>query len=243
MCGAASAFGSEESERGHKRRHRGSGRPTRRRRATSRSWPSATCGCTSRGWAPTRTTRCRSSCAARAATSTTSTATATWTASSALFCVNAGHGRAELGEAAAAPGAGARLLHQLELRAPARDRARRADRVARAGRPEPRVLHLRRLRGGRVRLEAGPQLPPAPRRRAAHEADRPRARLPRHLAGRAGRHRPHRRCARRSSRSRRAAATCRTRTATAGPRTATRSGPPTRSRSGSCSRARRRSPR
>ena len=36
---------------------------------------------------------------------------------SALFCVNAGHGRAELGEAAAAPGQGARLLHELELRA------------------------------------------------------------------------------------------------------------------------------
>ena len=38
---------------------------------------------------------------------------------SALFCVNAGHGRAEIGEAAAAPGQGARLLHQLELRASA----------------------------------------------------------------------------------------------------------------------------
>ena len=39
--------------------------------------------------------------AATAATSMTSTATATWTASPALFCVNAGHGRAEYGEAAA----------------------------------------------------------------------------------------------------------------------------------------------
>ena len=47
---------------------------------------------------------------------------------SALFCVNAGHGRAELGEAAAAPDQGARLLHELELRAPARDRAGRAHR-------------------------------------------------------------------------------------------------------------------
>ena len=45
---------------------------------------------------------------------------------SALFCVNAGHGRAEIGEADGRAGQGARLLHQLELRAPARDRAGRA---------------------------------------------------------------------------------------------------------------------
>ena len=43
---------------------------------------------------------------------------------SALFCVNAGHGRTELGEAAARQIARARLLHDLELCAPARDRAR-----------------------------------------------------------------------------------------------------------------------
>ena len=56
--------------------------------AASRSWRSATSGCTSRAWAATTpTTRSRSSRAARAATSTTSTATATSTASPALFCV------------------------------------------------------------------------------------------------------------------------------------------------------------
>ena len=53
---------------------------------------------------------------------------------SALFCVNAGHGRAELGEAAAAPGAGARLLHQLELRAPAARSS--SPRGSRRSRPE-----------------------------------------------------------------------------------------------------------
>ena len=47
---------------------------------------------------------------------------------SALFCVNAGHGRAELGEAAAAQVRELDFYHDLELRAPARDRARRADR-------------------------------------------------------------------------------------------------------------------
>ena len=88
----------------------------------------------------------------------------------ALFCVNAGHGRSELGEAAARAGEGARLLHELELRAPARDRAGGADRRARAGRPQPGLLHLGRLGGGRVGLEARAQLPPDARR--GHRARR-----------------------------------------------------------------------
>ena len=64
-------------------------------------------------------------------------------------------------------GARARLLHELELRPPARDRAGRAHRRARPGRPQPRLLHLRRLRGRRVGAEARAQLPPPARRRAA----------------------------------------------------------------------------
>ena len=112
------------------------------------------------------------------------------------------------------------------------------------GRPEPRLLHLRRLGGGRVGAGSSrAQLPPRCTATASAQGDRARDRLPRHHARRALGDRHHRRCARRSSRSRRAAATCRTRTPTAGPRTATRSGRPTRSRSGSSSRARRRSPR
>ena len=51
---------------------------------------------------------------------------------SALFCVNIGHGRADVAQAGADQAQGARLLHQLVLRAPARDRARRADRRPRA---------------------------------------------------------------------------------------------------------------
>ena len=143
---------------------------------------------------------------------------------SALFCVNAGHGRTELGEAAAAPGRRARLLHALELRPPARDRAGRADRLARPRRPQPRLLHLRRLGGGRVGAEAGPQLPPRPRQRPEAQGDRPRDRLPRHLARRPLRHRHHRAALPVRAAHARAAATSPTPTPTAGPRTATRSG-------------------
>ena len=88
-----------------------------------------------------------------------------------------------------APGGRARLLHELELRAPARDRAGRADRAPRARRPEPRVLHLGRLGGRRVRAQVGAQLPPHARRRPAAQGDRARDRLPRHLARRALGHR------------------------------------------------------
>ena len=104
---------------------------------------------------------------------------------SALFCVNSGHGRAELGDAMAAPGRRARLHHGLELRPSARDRAGGADRLAGAGRPEPRLLHQQRLGGGRVGDQARAQLPPRSGQRPEDEADRPRDRLPRHHARRA----------------------------------------------------------
>ena len=89
---------------------------------------------------------------------------------SALYCVNVGHGRAELGEAAAAQAKELALLHELELRAPALDRAGDAHRRARAGRPQPRVLHLRRLGGGRVGVEAREGLPRGAGRTAAAQA-------------------------------------------------------------------------
>ena len=47
---------------------------------------------------------------------------------SALFCVNIGHGRADVVQAGCRPGQGARLLHQLVLRPSAGDRAGGADR-------------------------------------------------------------------------------------------------------------------
>ena len=104
----------------------------------------------------------------------------------------------------------AALLHQLVVRTSARDRARRRGRVARARRPEPRLLRLGRLGGGRVGVEAGAavlrgaggEAAAGGRRRRArdqarrargllahpaapHEGDRPPRRLPRHDVRRA----------------------------------------------------------
>ena len=108
---------------------------------------------------------------------------------SALFCVNVGHGRTELGEAAARQVEELDFFIDLELRAPARDRAGDADRLARAGRPEPRLLHLRRLRGGGVGDQAGARLSPADRQPSQDEVHHPRDRLPRHDPGGARRDR------------------------------------------------------
>ena len=129
-----------------------------------------------------------------------------------------------------AAGRGARLLHDLELRAPARDRAGDADRLAGARRPEPRLLHLRRIGGRGVGDQAGARLSPADRKLAQDEVHQPRDRLSRDHSRGAGRDRHLGLCARSSSRSCRAASRCRTRTATGGRRIATRSGPPIRSR-------------
>ena len=96
---------------------------------------------------------------------------------SALFCVNAGHGRAEIARRDGRAGQGARLLHHLELRPPGRDRALGQDRVADPGRPQPRVLHLRRRRVGRVRAQARAPLPQE-ERRARPVQGRSRARSP-----------------------------------------------------------------
>ena len=66
----------------------------------------------------------------------------------------------------------AAVLHELVVRASARDRARRRGRVARPGRPEPRLLRLRRLGGGRVGVEARAAVLPRARREAAPRARR-----------------------------------------------------------------------
>ena len=92
---------------------------------------------------------------------------------SGLFCVNAGHGRTEYGEAAA------RQVEELDfytLWSYAHPRAiELAARIAglAPGRPQPRLLHRRRLRGGRVGAEARPQLPPRPRQRPEAQIHRP----------------------------------------------------------------------
>ena len=164
-----------------------------------------------------RTTRSRSSSAARAATSTTSTASATSTGSSALFCVNVGHGRAELAQAGADQAKELGFYTNWTYAHPPAIELAARDRRARARRPQPRVLHLRRLGGGRVRAQArAASTTSSPATPSRYKVDLAQARLPRHHDGRAHRHRHPRRCARRSSRCPRAAATCRTRTPTAG---------------------------
>ena len=57
-----------------------------------------------------------------------------------------------------------------------------ADRRARPRRPQPRLLHLRRLGGGRVGDQARPQLPPRHGNGREAQGHRPRDRLPRHHA-------------------------------------------------------------
>ena len=81
-----------------------------------------------------------------------------------------------------------------------------AERIAcaRARRPQPGLLHLRRLRGRRVGDQARPRLPPAHRQPAQDQVPRPRGRLPRHHAGRAAGDRHHRAAHATSSRSCRA---------------------------------------
>ena len=79
-------------------------------------------------------------------------------------------------------GGRARLLHELELRPPAIDRTGREDRRTGAGRSQPRLLHVGRLRVGRVGLEAGQELPQADRQPLEDEDRRARPRLPRHDA-------------------------------------------------------------
>ena len=162
---------------------------------------------------------------------------------SALFCVNSGPRTGGARRRDGRPGPRARLHHHLELRPPEGDRARDPDRLARSRRPEPRLLHQQRLGGGRVRLQAGPCVPPRQGRWPEGQADRAGYRLPRHHPGRPRGHRHHRRCGASSSRSSPAASTSPIPTATAGRPTETRSGRRTRSRRRSSSRGRRPSPR
>ena len=63
---------------------------------------------------------------------------------SALFCVNAGHGRESYARAAYEQMKELGVLHELERGAPEVHRAGREDRRARPGRPQPRLLHERR---------------------------------------------------------------------------------------------------
>ena len=141
---------------------------------------------------------------------------------SGLFCVNAGHGRTEYGEAAA------RQVEELDfytLWSYAHPRA--IELAARIASLAPGDLNrvfftYGGARGGRVGAEAGPQLPPHARQRPEAQGDRPRGRLPRHHAGGALGDRHHRAAHPVRTARPRAAATSPTPTSTAGPRSASR---------------------
>jgi len=96
---------------------------------------------------------------------------------SSLFCVNIGHGRDELGQAAAAQ---ARELGYATTWDTAHPRAiELAERVADLAPGElNRVFFLRWLRSGRVRTEADARIPSRARRAGPGQGDRARAGLP-----------------------------------------------------------------
>ena len=106
----------------------GDDRAGRDARAAFRSWPSATCGCTSRGWAPTPTHDVPIIVRGEGCYVWDEQGNRYFDGLSALFCVNIGHGRADVAQAGADQAKELELLHELVLRAPARDRAGRADR-------------------------------------------------------------------------------------------------------------------
>ena len=119
-----------------------------------------------------------------------------------LFTSQIGHGRTELGEAAAEAGVRARLLPALDLRPPPGHRAGRADRrrsprATSTGSSSPRAAPRRSSRRGSWPAStSGSTGQPQP-----DQGDQPRHRLPRHVHGRALDHRASRRSRPRSSRS------------------------------------------
>ena len=132
---------------------------------------------------------------------------------SALFCVNIGHGRADVAQAGADQAQGARLLHELVLRASrARSSSPRASPSLAPGRPQPRLLHQRRQRGRRVGDQARrASTTSSPATRTRRSSSRARSPTTARRSARSPR-RASRACASPSSRSRPAAATSPTRT-------------------------------
>ena len=153
--------------------------------------------------ATTRNHECRSSPAARGPTSGTSTASAISTASRRCSACNAGHGRA-----GARRGRGARRSRSSTstrsgaTRIRGRSSSRRGSPTLAPGRPQPRLLHLRRLGGGRVGDQARARLPPRtgnpPQDQVHHAARSPTTAPPWARCAATGHHRP---AQRRSSRS------------------------------------------
>ena len=149
-----------------------------------RRWRSVTSGCTSAGWGIRRRNdipmivRGR-----RAATSGIIAASGTSTASRVSSRSQIGHGRTELAEAAAKTGRTARVLPIWTLRPPESHRARRPSSPASLRASSTGVLHRRRLRGGRVRMEARPPVLPGARPTTADQSHEPEHRVSRHDHG------------------------------------------------------------
>ena len=111
---------------------------------------------------------------------------------SGLFTSQLGHGRMELVEAGAEQAA---KLAYFPVWSYAHPKAvELAEKIAEPhpGRPQPDLLHHRRLRGGRVGVEAGPPVLQADRPARALQGHQPEHRLPRRHHGRPVDHRGHR---------------------------------------------------
>ena len=211
---------------------------------TSRSWPAGIYGSTSLGWAATtRSIRSRSSPAARASIVYDEHGNRYLDGLSGLFCCNAGHGRAEIGEAMArqvreldfitnwsyAHPRAIELAARIASLTPGRPQPRSSSPPAAPRRSSPRSSWCANYH----RLKGKGQKHKVIAREVAYHGTTMGALMATGLTGPADA---------RMSRSPRAAATCRTRTSTTGPRAATSYGPRRRSPSGSSSRAPRRSP-
>ena len=153
---------------------------THRTTTTSSRPPRTTSGCTSPGTRRTTTPTCRSSCAGEGPY--------IWDAKGKRYLdaprrsvreparPRPDRARRRRREAGARAGVHAAVV----LRAPDGDRAGRAGRELRARRPQPGLLHQRRRRGRRDRLEARQELLQAHRQADEAQGDQPRDRLPRH---------------------------------------------------------------
>ncbi len=111
---------------------------------------------------------------------------------SALFCVNIGHGRADIAQAGADQAKELGFFTTWSYAHPRAIELAAKIAVARPGRPEPRLLHLRRRRVRRDRAQGRAPVPQAHRQPAQDEGHRAQRRLPRHDARSAERDRRHR---------------------------------------------------